>query len=256
MLSLRDIQARFVAGLHGDANALDGVIAEGAFSAAERLNIYRNNYSVSFTEALAAVYPVVKRLVGDGFFRYLAARFLVGHPSRSGNIHEFGAELAAFVTDDPALAELPYLTDVARLEWSWHLALHAMDAGVASVEHIAAIEPSLHEQLRFQLHPSVSLHQSAYPIALIWEANQPDEDGAADLGAGGENVVVARVSGQVRVMRLPAADFAMLRAMADGATFADACAAAVRLDDEVDLAQALLAFLANELVTAIEAPGE
>ena len=33
MLSLRDIQAR-VAGLHGDANALDGVIAEGAFSAA------------------------------------------------------------------------------------------------------------------------------------------------------------------------------------------------------------------------------
>ena len=48
----------------------------------------------------------------------------------------------------------------------------------------------------------------------------------------------------------------MLRAMADGATFADACAAAVRLDDEVDLAQALLAFLANELVTAIEAPGE
>src|SRR5689334_21117181 len=85
MLSLRERQRGFAAALLGTAAVPGG------------LQVYRNNVFASLTEALAAVYPVVKRLVGEPFFNQLARRFIRRHPSRSGNLHDFGAELPAFI---------------------------------------------------------------------------------------------------------------------------------------------------------------
>ena len=96
-------------------------------SAAQRIQIYRNNYQTSLRGALKAVYPVVARLVGEGFFAWLGYEFLTRCPSRSGNLHEFGAELADFIESFEAAKPHPFLPDVARLEWAWHEAFHEQE---------------------------------------------------------------------------------------------------------------------------------
>src|SRR6185436_9928463 len=78
-------------------------------------------------DALAAVYPVVQRLLGQGFFEYACDAFIRRHPPRSGNLHDFGAEFAEFLAGFEAASTLTYLPDTARLEWSWHVAFHAAD---------------------------------------------------------------------------------------------------------------------------------
>src|SRR5689334_10948952 len=79
MHSLRELQTRTLdALLHGGAGpAAAALLRSGRGPApARRLQVYRNNLVVSLTAALEAVYPVVARLVGAGFFRQVARAFI------------------------------------------------------------------------------------------------------------------------------------------------------------------------------------
>ena len=247
MLSLHELQARFVDGLEGNEAALDELVVERGFSAAQRLQIYRNNYHSSLVGALAAVYPTVEKLVGEGFFSFLAHEFTRACPSRSGNLHDFGSELAHFLLRFKAAESLPYLSEVAVLEWRWHCAFHAADAPAFPLHALAEVPAERHADLQFSLHPSVALLSTKYPVSLIWEANQDaaDMDITVNLDAGSETLLIARLQQQVKVVRLPAGDFALLEALDSGQTFGAACESALSTDANIDLSATLPALIGN-----------
>ena len=93
---LPETQAIVLGALLGrvDSSAAARLLREGrALPAARRLQIYRNNLVGSLSDALEAVYPAVARLVGARYFRQLAHGYIVEHPSRAGNLHDFGSAL-------------------------------------------------------------------------------------------------------------------------------------------------------------------
>ncbi len=106
---LRDLQTEFAAALLDEHPQLDAHVRAGRFPAAQHFQVYRNNLVESLTGALRAVYPVVEKLVGDGFFRYAAHEYLREHRPRSGNLHDFGDAFADFLAGfEPAAgAALP-----------------------------------------------------------------------------------------------------------------------------------------------------
>ena len=68
MKALHELQQAFAADLLGDdLHHMGGMICDDSLSAAQRFKIYRNNFQTSLTDALAAIYPVVERLVGREF---------------------------------------------------------------------------------------------------------------------------------------------------------------------------------------------
>jgi len=233
MLSLRERQQSFAAALLGTAAAPGG------------LQVYRNNVFTSLTEALAAVYPVVKRLVGEAFFNQLARRFIRRTPSRSANLHDFGAELSAFIATLAETRTHPYLADVAALEWAYDGVFHAADAQPLDVRRLGERGPL--EALRFRLHPAVRLVASRYPVLTIWEANQQDQVATVDIAAGGEWLLVQRRSLDRRIERLTPGEFALLGALAQGATLADACATAGAAQPDIDLAAAMGRFVTQSI---------
>jgi len=134
---------------------------------AQRFAVYRNNVIVSLVDALADSYPVVQALVGEDFFRAMAAEFARGNPPRSPVLAWYGAGFADFVADFPPAAGLPYLADVARLEWLRVEAWHAADADplpLAEVGACLADEAAL-PALRLTLHPALRLLRSAQSIS-------------------------------------------------------------------------------------------
>ena len=233
MLSLRERQRGFAAALLGTAAVPGG------------LQVYRNNVFTSLSEALAAVYPVVKRLVGEPFFNQLARRFIRHHPSRSGNLHDFGAGLPAFIATLAETRAVPYLPDVAALEWAYDRVFHAADAEPLDVRRLAERGPL--EALTFRLHPAVRLLASRYPVLAIWQANQQDQVATVDLAAGGEWLLVQRRSLERRIERLTPGEFALLRALTEGATLAEACASAGAAETDIDLAAAMGRFVTQSI---------
>ena len=125
---LRDTQLAIATSLLLDDDAAVAQIRAGKLSAMRRLEIYRHNVYTNLRGALKDIYPVILAIVGEAFFHHAADQFVAAHPSRSGDLNQFGGEWAAFLGSYAHAAELAYLPDVARLEWAWHRAFHAGDA--------------------------------------------------------------------------------------------------------------------------------
>ena len=242
MSALHELQQAFASAiLDGHADELAPRVRSNRLAGAERVQIYRNNAYVSLTEALADVYPVVGRLVGTEYFAQLARAYIRAHPPRSGNLHDFGRELPLFVRALPEAHALPYLADVAALEWSYHKVFHAADAGPLDLDRLATVPEAEHGRLRLTLHPATRLVASRYPIYAIWEANQDDERPVptVDLDSGPDYVMAARRNLITFVARLAPGDYALAAELASGATLARACGAALAADPAIDVGDAL-----------------
>jgi len=255
--SLSELQRGFAAAtLFGDRAALSALgIVGGRLDAAARLAIYRNNVLGNYRKALGATYPVVRALVGAAFFGAAVEAFVRAHPSARGDVNRYGGELARFLAAYPPARSLPYLPDVARLEWAIDQAGIAADAPPLELAALAAVPPGELPQLRFRLHPSARLVASAYPLFRIWQAHQPGhEDDRVDLGQGGDAVLVLRAAGMVAVQRLSRGAHAFLLALAHNLALTDAAGHALAADAAFDLGEALQSHVASRAIVSFSAP--
>lgn len=246
MPSLRDLELAFVRGMFDatDLSAASFVRANGMAPAA-RLAIYRNNIVHNYLEALRDVYPVVERLVGGDFFRLAADCYIPCHPSCHGDLHGFGGAFAAFLEDFPPAACLPYLGDVARLEWYWHESFHSADCGTMALDRLTTVGEAALPSLLFELHSSCRLLASPFPIDQIWQANQSYAvaSEAIDLAVGGVQLLICRRRDVVEIAAIGDAEFALLAALARAEPLATALLAAHSRDASFDFA----AFLAKRV---------
>ena len=253
MSALAKLQADFLDAVVDAANAGRApALRSGRIGSAERLAVYRHNLHSNWRGALADTHPVVERLVGPAFFGEAARRYALAHPSASGDLNRFGAGFAAFLGAYEHARDLPYLADVARLEWAWHECFHAADAPALDLAALASVPPERHGEIRFALHPALRLVESAHPILAIWEANQPGRDGTPDRLEGADRVLVHRPQLDVEVTRLDPQAFAFLGAIDAGLSF-EAAAERAAFDDPACLLGALQRFAGSRAIVGFVA---
>ena len=219
------------------------------YSADIALDIYRNNYRGNLHDALAGAYPVIQQLVGDDFFRYLSRAFVAQYPSRSANLHHYGAELASFIATFAPARDLVYLPDVAALEWACHQAYFADDADILDLNELAQVPPEAYSELVLHIHPSSRLLYSGYPVAAIWHAHQPGASGDfnIDLNAGPCHALVSRDRDVVVVTELAAAAAAWLQRIQAGSTLGEATEQATARYPDFDLLPVLQLLVAQNI---------
>jgi hypothetical protein len=256
MLALPDIQARMMDALllRGGAAAIALVRPTAWLSARQRLQVYRNNMAESLIAALAAVYPVVARLVGTGFFRHAAKACVSAHPSRSGNLQDFGGEFPGFLRAYRPAGQLPYLPDVAALEWAVHRAYHEAELPGLTLQRPAQVPAAQQAGLRLRLQPCARFVESRYPVLRIWQANQPearDDESTISLDEGGVNLLVVQHALEIEFRFLGPAESRWLCALADEASLADATRRALDVDPSFDLMAVLARHLGHGLFTEL-----
>ena len=239
MLRLRELQLGFAAAVLDNVESdFDRYVRGAGLSGARRLRVYRNNAVLGLTGALEAVYPVVRRVVGEGFFRYAAAQYIARYPSRSGDLHAFGEHFPVFLQSFEPAAELAYLPDVARLEWAYHQVFHAASHPLLDLATLAQVPVERRETLRFQIHPAARLLESAFPILRIWQINQDDhtDDPPVDLSEGGVKLLIIRDENlDIEFRSLEDGEFSLLSTLAADSDFATACERAMAAQPTFDL---------------------
>ena len=185
-----------------------------------------------------------RSLVGPSFFDQAARLFAADHPPTLGWISAYGATFPDFLDQHAAAASVPYLADIARIEWARVRATFADEAPGLDLAVLASMPPAELMERHAALHPSATLIRSAYPIYLIWIWHQnpvgDDRIAGTDFKRGGDDILVTRTGeGQAVVIRLPPADAAFVAALASGRPLGAAWAAALDIDQHFDLAAAL-----------------
>jgi len=252
MSSLRDLQRSFRAALldHDDGRIAADVLPDG-LSPSARVAVYRHHVRTTLTEVLVSTFPVVCRLVDRRFFGWLADCYVRKHPPKGPCLFEYGADFAPFIERFPACAALPWLADVARLEWAMNVAFHAPDVPKGGSEQLTATLPEDVAAAMFEFEPSVTYLESRWPIDAIWHANQPrDEATAVDLDAGSVRLEIRRVDDEVVFRRLPGGSFAFRRALASRETLERAVDAGLMADISLDLTSEIRTLLDERLLAA------
>jgi hypothetical protein len=251
MSSLRELQAGFRQALFGDdVRGIAVDIVPDGLSASARIAVYRHHVLASLTETLASTFPVVCRLVDPRFFGWLADCYVHEHPPTGPCLFEYGTGFPTFVERFPACATLPWLADVARLEWAMNVALHAPDAPALPPDAWRTLEPTALARLTVRFDPSVTLLESAWPVDAIWRANQPGAADIVDLGRGAIRLQVRRVEDDVVLRALTPATFIFRAALSDGRALEEAVERAFDADPDFDLADEIRTLLDERMLRA------
>ncbi|WP_211454876.1 DNA-binding domain-containing protein [Collimonas antrihumi] len=198
----RTIEQSMLHHLDGDLSAY--VIADGLDGGA-RLGIYRNTCTSVLATALTLSFPAVRYLVGAEFFEGAARLFAAEAPPHSALLDEYGADFPEFLAQLPQAVSLPYLADVARLEWQVNIVLHAADAQPLDVARLVQLDEAELAHWRFAPHPAAKLLRCDFPADAIWHAVLERDDSAMtaiDLADGPVWLLVQRVESGVALVRL------------------------------------------------------
>jgi hypothetical protein len=206
MIALLELQRQMRHVLRAPGPILDEHVVGGAEAAAAALDIYRATCAGVLANALRLAYPVVQRLVGAEFFDGAARGFIDGAWPDTADLNAYGRGFADFLQEFAPAAALPYLPDVARLEWAVNRALHASDAPPITPAHLAGMEPGALAQLRLTPQPSLTLLELTYPADAVWRAVLAQDEAAmaVALDGGPVRLLVERRATGVEVTRLSA----------------------------------------------------
>ncbi|WCL53023.1 HvfC/BufC N-terminal domain-containing protein [Gimibacter soli] len=140
-----------------------------------RLRIHANTLRLGLIDTLMDRYPSCRAFVGDEFWRAVARAYVKVHAPQSAVLHDYGASMGDFLGGFGPVQTLPYLADLARLEWL----IHDIQNRAGDAEARLA---------------------SAYPVFDLWRAaNGYIAPEAVDLAVGRQQVLVAGRSGEVHV---------------------------------------------------------
>jgi len=177
-VDIESLQNDFISAIFGGdkAPAISHVMGDDILTAEQRFGIYKGSVHGILTQALGTIFPVCKELVGDEFFDRMCDIFIDKYPPKTSFFAEYGSDLPLFLSTFEHVKDIPYLVDVAHLEWSRQTVWHAQDAQNTDFSSLANLDENQQSKLVFQLSNNMHLIQSDYRIDELWFAHQEDSE--------------------------------------------------------------------------------
>ncbi len=245
----------FAGGLMNPAQPVpDGVVGRDGNSSEKRYGVYRNNVMVSLIDGMAANFPGVHSLVGEEYFRALAAEFVRKHPPEQPVLSEYGGAFAEFIGGFPPLADYPYLKDVAQMEWAWLRVYHGGNATPLAPDALVDISPEQLGDVVFTVIPAHAIIYSRFPLSEIWRQSRSETvDGVTP--ESDQAILICRPDMDVTLTGLPQDVAAFADLLFFGKTLGEAAEVTSSVYDGFDLSQALGTLLSARVFAEVKVKG-
>jgi len=212
----------------------------------ERLEIYNRQYWFRVLGSLAEDFPGLRAVLGGRRFEAMCKAYLTECPSRSFTLRNLGAQLEAWLRQNPGwISDRRVLAlDMVRLEWADIEAFDGQAKPALRSEDLDEAEPT---RLRLDIQPYVQLLELHYPVDdLLLEVKHGDDTPDRASNAVQESrkhskvravaklepaqifLAVHRLDFSVYFRRIEPEEFALLSALRSGKTIERAIEAAFR----------------------------
>jgi len=177
-MDIKTLQGDFIEAIFGGdkSPAVNHVIGDDTLTAEQRFGIYKGSVHGILTQALGTMFPVCKALVGDDFFDNMCDLFINEYPPKTTYFAEYGSDLPTFLSTFEHVKDIPYLTDVAQLEWARQVVWHANSFEVTDFSALSTLTEEQQSKVVFQLAKNMHLIESEFRIDELWFAHQPESD--------------------------------------------------------------------------------
>lgn len=193
-------------------------------SAAEQVDIYREQFWARHRDSLLEDFPGVHYLLGNQGFDAFCRAYLGEHPPRTPSLRELGADLARFAERyegfPPALRAIA--RDMVRYELAFVDVFDGPEYAPLDPAKLAALPEGAIERARVVFHPLIQQMRLDYPVHRVRYAVKADEV-VPELEPLPARVVLFRVEAVLRYEELSERAFALLLALREGVSLGPAC---------------------------------
>ncbi len=222
---LRNLQTSFMKGVYNKSytdNACAFIKETNNQTPEQILSIYRGSIYGGLKKALAETYSVTKNLVGSDFFNEMIGQYITQYPCQVQDLNDYGEALADFIADLKQARSVPYLADIARLEWFYNIALNSAVQKNNLIE-LKNLTVEQQVQINFQLVNAATLMSSVYPIDVIWGMQQDNTGSELNIDENKAFIILWKNKGDVEINRLTEEQFYFLELINKGLSFIDIC---------------------------------
>lgn len=181
-----------------------GILNQAPIAADDRIGIYQTAFEIRMYEALEEDFPEISNVLGDEEFAAFSKEYLAAYPSQSWTLAELGDRLPEFAATSRWISQLPFLADLAHLEWSRVLSEHAANSEQLDILLLSQLQAEEHHSVIVALAASVQL------LRCEWAVHRQCEPQASNLA------IYRDPSGEIRELELSSAQWTLMRKLATG----------------------------------------
>ena len=225
----------------------------------ERLDVHRQTILENLVNALKITYPCIWKLVGESCARGIALSYIhdLGNLPKDGRAHDFGNNFPEYLKEFPSIKHIPYLSDVAKLEWLKSLSYHARISHKISFENIQNLNEDQLYKTCFEFNDSFHLLCSCHPLLEIQEIVDNNQENAK-LSINEESFhyyVIYQKDYIVSTAEIEESHFLFLTLLREGKYFGDAADKCLFLFPDFDLS-ICIGFMINSgfIAASFQAP--
>jgi len=140
--------------------------AASAKSKLSGVQVYHNNFIENGIRALSITFPTLLYFMDEPDFRALAREYLLAVPKTQFDWADYGHDLSDFMMTHPNFAQLPYLSEVAELDYLLHEVQRSEDISfdAASFQLLSEQDPN---QLVFLTAPGFDIAKFIFPVDML-----------------------------------------------------------------------------------------
>jgi Putative DNA-binding domain len=232
---------------------LEAVIdGDAKLSARDRLRIYANAYFYRLLDIFKEDFPCTYIVLGDVNFHNLITGYLIEYPPSEPSVFHAGCHLPRYLqtisgSARAAIAHVPFLADLARLERACIEVFHGADAEALEQTSLQDLTPESWPLLRLRLHPAAQIFDIEWRIDVLMAAIKEGQHWEPPERISA-TILVWRRQWRVHYRALEPGERAALKTAAGSADFASICAA---LASELEAAAGMteLAAIINRMLT-------
>lgn len=231
-----------------------GRLLVGGADPVERFAIHRRHVQSSLARSIVERFPATVWLAGSDLVATAARAFVRDHPPERPCMAEYGGTFPRYLAGGPAAAELPYLEQVATIDW--HLGRLAIAADRPAIT-LAGCDPDRIAGARLRLQSGVAYLQIDWSIdeliAFYLSGDMPER---YTLRRERAFLELRGSRGDVSLRRIDAGTFVFRLELRVGKPLGEAAAAALATDGAFDIGEAAVSLVSDQLITAVLLPRE
>lgn len=157
-----------------ESDELLSLLVKSHFSPEQLINIYRNNFVISLRELIAQLFPITQALVGNEHFTQTSGQFINDCPLKEPRLNHYGGHFVSFLDQLKALEPVPFIAQMAELEWHLDRISHIFHQPNFDFSELAKIGETQYLNIHFVLADTCHLQTSSMDlIALHKNLSEP-----------------------------------------------------------------------------------
>lgn len=205
-------------------------------SAAEQVDIYREQFWLRHIDSLREDYPGSQALLGEDGFKAFCRAYLGAHPPKAPSLRDLGADIVAFSRRYEGFPQgrRAVALDMVRYEHAFIDLFDGADPPPLDAGKLQSLPEEAWETARIALHPLLVRMRVEYPVHKLRLAAMAGEPLVVPEGPSPVYLALYRRDLRIQFEELDPIAFDLLEALARGEALVPACA---RITADLDAAQ-------------------